>query len=67
MIEDTTPRPDTVTISADEYADLVRAAAMLDAIVIMAGGKNSRNPLMPASQMSEILLSKEWRPKYGRY
>lgn len=45
MIEDTTPRPDTVTISADEYADLVRAAAMLDAIVIMAGGKTSKNPL----------------------
>lgn len=45
MIEDTTPRPDTVTISAGEYADLVRAAAMLDAIVIMAGGKTSKNPL----------------------
>lgn len=39
-------RPDTVTISAEEYADLVRAAAQLDAILIMTGG--SKNPLFVA-------------------
>ena len=36
MITDTTPRPDTVTISVDEYADLVRSAALLDSLVIAA-------------------------------
>ena len=48
MIEEIYPgevRPDTVIISPDEYADLVRAAAMLDAIVIMAVNSGSKNPL----------------------
>lgn len=39
-------RPDTVTISSEEYADLVRAAAQLDAILILAG--KSQNPLYTA-------------------
>lgn len=49
VITDTTPaeyRPDTVTISAEEYADLVRAAAQLDAILILSSG--SKNPLYAA-------------------
>lgn len=41
MLNDTTPgiRPDTVTISADEYADLVRAAAQLDTILLLMRNK----------------------------
>lgn len=49
LITDTTPaeyRPDTVTISAEEYADLVRAAAQLDAILILSTG--SKNPFYAA-------------------
>lgn len=30
-------RPDTVTISVEEYADLIRASAQLDAIITMGG------------------------------
>lgn len=32
-----TVRPDTVTISVEEYADLIRASAQLDAILAMGG------------------------------
>lgn len=49
MLNETYPgsfRPDTVTISAEEYADLVRAAAQLDTILILAG--NGKNPLYAA-------------------
>lgn len=49
MITDTTPaeyRPDTVTISAEEYADLVRAAAQLDVILLLTS--NNKSPLYSA-------------------
>ena len=45
MITDTTPRPDTVTVSVDEYADLVRSAALLDFLVIAAVSSGAKNPL----------------------
>lgn len=40
-------RPDTVTISADEYADLIRAAAQLDMILLL-NNKSGTNPLFAA-------------------
>lgn len=39
-------RPDTVTISVDEYADLIRAVALLDALLISISYSN--NPLFAA-------------------
>ena len=39
-------RPDTVTISVDEYADLIRAVALLDALLISIS--YSSNPLFAA-------------------
>lgn len=39
-------RPDTVTISVDEYADLIRAVALLDALLISIS--YSSNPLIAA-------------------
>lgn len=39
-------RPDTVTISVDEYADLIRAVALLDALLISIS--YSSNPLVAA-------------------
>ena len=39
-------KADVVTISPDEYADLIRAAAQLDAILILSG--SSKNPLYEA-------------------
>lgn len=44
MITDTTPawgRIDTVTISADEYNDIVRAAAQLDMILVVMANTNT--------------------------
>lgn len=49
MITDTTPaeyRLDTVTISSEEYADLVRAAAQLDVILLLTS--NNKSPLYAA-------------------
>ena len=60
LITDTTPaeyRPDTVTISAEEYADLVRAAAQLDAILILSG--SSKNPLYAAIARERNLVRTE--------
>lgn len=61
MLNDTTPgtRPDTVIISADEYSDLVRAAAQLDMLVTLMVNTNTAPACLIRAMANERGIRKE--------